>query len=165
MAIMARWIRLHPPGIRALQAVCAGFARAQAPDAPPTVLWAGGEDPQRLLAIVAPLKFLPGRDTRWRAWLLAPLVATYRQCGLSAYTDAERICLSGQPISDVHATRIGACAVVVADFAAWGEAFMERLRCRVEAQYGWQFDHSWPSERERDAIADALAAEVADAQG
>ena len=108
MAIMARWIRVHPPGIPALQAVCAGFARAQAPDAPPAVLWAGGEDPQRLLAIVAPLKFLPGRDTRWRAWLLAPLVATYRQCGLSAYTDAERICLSGQPISGVGATRIGA---------------------------------------------------------
>jgi hypothetical protein len=163
MAIMARWIRLHPPGTPALQAVCAGFARAQAPDAPPAVLWAGGEDPQRLFAIVAPLKFLPGRHTRWRAWLLAPLVATYRQCGLSAYADAERICLSGQPISGVGATRIGACAVVVADFAAWGEDFMERLRCRVEAQYGWQFDHSWPSERERDAIAAALVAESAHA--
>jgi hypothetical protein len=163
MAIMARWIRLHPPGIPALQAVCAGFARAQSPEAPPAALWAGGEDPQRLLAIVAPLKFLPGRDTRWRAWLLAPLVATYRQCGLSAYTDAERICLSGQPISGVGATRIGACAVLVADFTAWGESFMDRLRCRVEAQYGWQFDHSWPSERERDAIAAALVLESAHA--
>jgi hypothetical protein len=163
MAIMARWIRLHPPGVPALQAACAGFARAQAPEAAPAALWAGGEDQQHLLAIVAPLKFLPGRDTRWRAWLLAPLVATYRQCGLSAYADAERICLSGRPISGVGATRVGACAVLVADFAAWGETFMERLRCRVEAQYGWQFDHSWPSERERDAIAAALVAESAHA--
>ena len=50
MAIMARWIRLHLPRVPALQAVCAGFARAQSPDAPPAVLWAGGEDPQRLLS-------------------------------------------------------------------------------------------------------------------
>lgn len=163
MAIMARWIRLHLPGMPAPQAACAGFARAQQPAAPPAVLWAGGEDQQHLLAVVAPLKFLPGRDTRWRAWLLAPLVATYRQCGLSAYTDAERICLSGQPISGVGAATVGCCAVVVADFAAWGETFMERLRCRVEAQYGWQFDHSWPSQREREAIAAALVAESAHA--
>jgi hypothetical protein len=163
MAIMARWIRLHPPGVPALQAACAGFARAQAPEAAPAALWAGSEDQRHVLAVVAPLKFLPGRDTRWRAWLLAPLVATYRQCGLSAYADAERICLSGRPISGVVATRVGACAVVLADFAAWGETFMERLRCRVEAQYGWQFDHSWPSERERNAIAAALVSESAHA--
>ncbi|MEW6689793.1 MAG: hypothetical protein AB1452_11955, partial [Pseudomonadota bacterium] len=94
-----------------------------------------------------------------RPWLLAPLVATYRQCGLSAYTDAERICLSGRPISGVEARAVGACAVVVADFAAWGTAFMESLRRRLEAQHGWQFDHSWPSRAEQRTIDAALAAE------
>jgi len=34
---------------------------------------------------------------------------------------------------------------VVADFVAWGDAFMEFLRQRVEAQYGWQFDTAWPA--------------------
>ncbi|HUK04766.1 MAG TPA: hypothetical protein VLV90_06765 [Burkholderiales bacterium] len=163
MAIAARWIRMHPPGLAALNAACAGFARAQAADAPPAALWGRCGDDRHALAVVAPLKFLPGRDTRWRGWLLAPLVATYRQCGLSAYADAERICLSGRPISGVDATAIGACGLVVADFAAWGAAFMDALRRRVEAQYGWQFDHSWPTERERDAIAAALAAEPAHA--
>ena len=159
MAIAARWIRLHPPGMPALQAACAGFARAQAPEAAPAALWSGSVDQRHVLAVVAPLKFLPGRSTRWRAWLLAPLVATYRQCGLSAYFDADRICVSGQPISGVDTTAVGACAVVVADFAAWGVAFMESLRHRVEAQYGWQFDHSWPSEPERAVIAAALVAD------
>jgi hypothetical protein len=154
MAIAARWIRLHPPGMPALHAACAGFARAQAPDAAPAALWARCADERHALAVVAPLKFLPGRSTRWRAWLLAPLVATYRQCGLSAYYDADRICLSGQTISGVDAMAVGACAVVVADFAAWGGAFMESLRHRVEAQYGWQFDHSWPSAAERAAMED-----------
>jgi len=140
MAIAARWIRLHPPGMPALQAACAGFARAQAPEAAPAALWSGSADQRHALAVVAPLKFLPGRSTRWRAWLLAPLVATYRQCGLSA-------------------TAVGACGVVVADFAAWGENFMDALRRRVEAQHGWQFDHCWPSERERAVMAAALVAE------
>ena len=160
MAIAARWIRLHPPGMPALHAACAGFARAQAPDAAPSALWARCADGRHAFAVVAPLKFLPGRSTRWCAWLLAPLVATYRQCGLSAYYDADRICLSGQPISGVGASAVGACAVVVADFAAWGGSFMESLRHRVEAQYGWQFDHSWPSETERETIAAALVADA-----
>lgn len=163
MAIAARWIRMHPPGLAALNAACAGFARAQGADAPPAALWACCGDDRHALAVAAPLKFLPGREARWRAWLLAPLVATYRQCGLSAYFDADRICLSGQPISGVDAAALGACGLVVADFAAWGAAFMESLRRRVEAQYGWQFDHSWPTEREREAIAAALAAEPAHA--
>jgi hypothetical protein len=159
MAIAARWIRLHPPGIRAMHCACAGFARAQAEHSPPAALWARCSDDRLLLAVVAPLKFLPGRNTRWRAWLLAPLVATYRQCGLSAYTDAERICLSGRPISSVEASAVGACAVVVADFAAWGTTFMESMRPRIEAQHGWQFDHSWPSRAEQRAIDAALAGE------
>jgi len=168
MAVAARWIRMHPPHLRAMQAACAGFARAQAPDSAPAALWAhienGQEDDRHALALVAPLKFLPGRQTRWRAWALAPLVATYRQCGLSAYTDADRICLRGQPISGIEAAAAGDCAVILVDFAVWGVAFIESLRQRVEAQYGWQFDSSWPGDVERDAIAGALAAEIVGAR-
>src|SRR5258705_6620897 len=140
MALAARWIRLHPPGMPPMRAACAAFARAQAPGSAPAVLWARIEDDRHAFAIVAPLKHLPGRRTRWCSWALAPLVATYRQRGLSAYCDADRICLSGQPITGVQAATVGDCAVVVADFVAWGDAFMDFLRQRVEAQYGWQFD-------------------------
>jgi len=161
MAIAARWIRLHPPGLAAMRAACAGFARMQRADSTPALLWAGIEDGRHAYSIVAPLKHLPGRRSRWRSWALAPLVASYRRCGLSAYTDADRICLSGQPITGVGATAVGDCAVVVADFVAWGEAFMDSLRHRVEAQYGWQFDTAWPTETENAAMYDARLAEAA----
>ena len=160
MTIAARWIRLHPTGIPALHAAVAGFAREQSPASAPAALWARCGDDRHAIAVVAPLKFLPGRSSRWRSWLLAPLVAAYRDRGLTAYTDAERICLSGQPISGVHASSVGACALVVADFAAWGEPFLQALRHRVEAQYGWIFDTSWPTAAERAAIGGAVALEL-----
>jgi hypothetical protein len=164
MALAARWIRLHLPRLTAMPVACAAFARAQAPGCAPAALWGSGEDMRHALAIVAPLKHLPGRRTRWRSWALAPLVATYRRCGLSAYYESDRICLSGQPISGIDAATAGACAVIVADFAAWGADFMDALRVRIEAQYGWQFDNAWPAESERGAIVDALAEEAADAK-
>ncbi|MCC6211269.1 MAG: hypothetical protein IT513_09535 [Burkholderiales bacterium] len=163
MSVAARWIRLSADGVPSLQAACAGFARVQGPDSAPAALWARCGDDRHAIAVVAPLKFVPGRSSRWCAWLLAPLVAAYRVRGVTAYFDADRICLSGQPISGVGASAVGACAVVVADFAAWGEAFLQALRLRVEAQYGWRFDTSWPSAAEREAIAGALAAGVAGA--
>ena len=83
---------------------------------------------------------------------LAPLVATYRRCGLSAYTDADRICLSGQPITGVSAVAVGDCAVVVANFVPWGIEFIELLRHRVEAQYGWLFDTAWPTQAEHSGM-------------
>jgi hypothetical protein len=153
MPVAARWIRLHPSGMPAMQAACAGFTRAQCADAAPSVLWASLEGDRHAFAVAAPLKHLPGRTTRWRAWALAPLVATYRRCGLSAYADADRICLSGRPITEVNAATVGACALIVTDFAPWGMDFMEYLRQRIEAQYGWQFDSSWPAEAERHAMA------------
>jgi hypothetical protein len=159
MAIAARWIRLHPTGISALYAACAGFARAQVPASAPAALWARCGSDRHAIAVVAPLKFLPGRSSRWRSWLLAPLVAAYRDHGLTAYFDADRICLSGQPISGVDASAVGACGLVVADFAAWGEVFLQVLRHRVEAQYGWAFDTSWPTAAERAAITSAVALE------
>ena len=161
MATAARWIRLHPPGLAAMRTACAGFARAQAGGSTPAALWAGMEDDRHAYSIVAPLKHLPGRRTRWRSWALAPLVATYRSCGLSAYTDADRICLSGQPITGVSAAAVGDCAVVVADFVAWGGGFIELLRHRVEAQYGWQFDTAWPTEAENAAMHGMRLAEAA----
>jgi hypothetical protein len=161
MALAARWIRLHPPGLAAMRAACAGFARLQATGSAPAVLWARIEDERHAFSVIAPLKHLPGRSSRWRSWALAPLVATYRQRGLSAYTDADRICLSGQPITGVSAAAVGGCAVVVADFVAWGGEFMEFLRHRVEAQYGWQFDTAWPTQAERAAIEGAPAEEAA----
>jgi len=157
MALAARWIHLHAAGLPAMRSACAAFARAQGPGSAPAALWARIEDEQHALAIVAPLKHLPGRHTRWRAWALAPLVATYRQRGLCAYNDADRICLSGQPISDVSAATVGACAVVVASFTAWGGEFVDCLRQRVAAQYGWEFDTAWPTDAERAAIEDAPA--------
>ena len=163
MAIPARWIRLHLRHFTAMPALCAAFAQAQGAHAMPAALWAGSDGERHAFAIVAPLKHLPGRQTRWRSWALAPIVAAYRQCGVSAYTDADRICLSGQPISAVEAAAVGPSAVVVADCAAWGMEFMDVLRARVEAQYGWQFDSSWPTEAERDALAGALLGVAANA--
>ena len=164
MALAARWIRLHAAGLPAMRSACTAFARAQEPGAAPSALWARIEDDQHSLALVAPLKYLPGRHTRWRAWALAPLVAAYRQRGLCAYNDADRICLSGQPISGVGASAVGACAVVVAEFVAWGETFLESLRQRVEAQYGWAFDTSWPTAAEHAAITSAVALELPHAE-
>jgi hypothetical protein len=161
MAIAARWIRLHPPGLEEMRIACAGFARAQRPGSTPGALWACLEDDRHAYAIVAPLKYLPGRSSRWRSWALAPLVATYRRCGLSAYADADRICLSGRPITGVSAAAVGDCAVVVTDFVSWGLEFMEFLRLRVEAQYGWQFDTAWPTGAECEGMRGARLAEAA----
>jgi hypothetical protein len=53
---------------------------------------------------------------------------------------------------------------VVAEFAAWGEDFLQSLRQRVEAQYGWAFDTSWPSAAEHAAITSAMAPELPHAE-
>ena len=164
MAIGARWIRLQRGEAPALRAAYAGFALAQSARAAPTVLWAGAAGGQITFAVVAPLKFAPGRARRWRAWALAPLIATYRQLGLRAYLDGDGIVLSGRRIAASHATAIGKCAVIVSSFLSLDCEFMDQFRSRIEAQHGWQFDHSWPSATEREAIADALAGEKADAK-
>src|SRR5439155_12922783 len=101
-------------------------------------------------------------DRAWRrgalvSWALAPAIATYRQFGLPAYLDGESICLHGQKVASATIASIGECAVIASAFlrrfptkciptpsAEMEEAF----RLRLEAQHGWQFDHSWPSEHE-----------------
>lgn len=164
MATAARWIRLHSDQAAALRAAYAGFARAQSPRAAPAMLWARADESACFVAQVAPLKFAPGRSRRWRAWALAPLIATYRHFGLRAYLDGDSICLSGRRIATSDATAIGACAVVVSSFLSLECDFMDSFRSRIESQHGWQFDHSWPSPAERDAMAEALAGEIADAK-
>jgi hypothetical protein len=156
----ARWIRLDTQGDAALRAAGAGFALAQSFRAAPAVLWARAEEGCVASALVAPLKFAPGRTRRWPAWALAPLIASYRWFGLRAYLEADAICLSGDRIAASESRTVGACAVVVSRFLPVERGFMEVLRGRIEAQQGWQFDNSWPSDGERAAIRGALAVEA-----
>jgi len=155
--ILARWIRLERDRLAAF----AGFARAQSARAAPAVLWARTAEGNIACALVVPLKFAPGRSRRWAAWALAPLAAAYRLCGLRAYLEADAICLSGGTIASCETRTIGECAVALSCFRPVENDFMETLRARIEAQQGWQFDHSWPSEEERAAIDDALALDPA----
>jgi hypothetical protein len=184
MASAARWIRSAPLGQDGLQAACIGLAQAQGARAAPVVFWARVSAPvlgepcdieenHFAFAVIAPLRFAPGRRSRWRAWALAPALAAYRHFGVPAYFDADAICLSGRRIAPCGALAIGDCAVVVSSFlprapgtlAEWAEQDLEAaLRTRIEAQHGWQFENSWPSRTERLAIADALAEEAADAK-
>ena len=184
MAFAARWIRSAPLGPHELHAACAGLALAQGTRAAPIVFWARTSAPvlgdpcdidedRFAFALIAPLRLAPGRRSRWRAWALAPALAAYRYFGVHAYFDDNAICLNGRGIAACGAQEIGACALVVSSFlprppgapAEWVERDLEEaFRTRVEAQHGWQFENSWPSEAERAAIADALAEEIADAK-
>ena len=79
------------------------------------------------------------------------------QFGLPAYLDGESICLHGQKVASATIASIGECAVVASAFLRRFPAkciptpsaeMEEAFRLRLEAQHGWQFDHSWPSEHE-----------------
>jgi hypothetical protein len=124
-------------------------------------------------ALIAPLRCAPGRRARWRAWALAPALAAYRYFGVRAYLDGDAMCLNGGRIADCGAQEIGACAVVVSSFlprppgspGEWPERDLEcAFRTRIEAQHGWQFENSWPSQAERLAVAGALTEETTDAK-
>lgn len=173
MALAARWIRLPTSSDAALRAAFAGFAQVQAARASPAVLWARNEEGHFAYALIAPLRLAPGRRWRWRAWALAPSIATYRQFGARAYLDCDEVCLSGRTIAVSEAVAVGECAVIASSFLArlpqgngdWTErTVLESLRRRIEAQHGWQFDHSWPSAAERAAVSGLLAAEATGAQ-
>lgn len=171
MPIAARWIRLEPNSAAAWRAAVAGFAQAQSARSAPAVLWTRSTGECFEFALVAPLKFAPGRARRWGSWALAPLIAAYRQFGLRAYLDGDCISLSGRSIAQTEASTIGNCAVIAASALsrlagqpadATERSLVDALRSRIEAQHGWQFDHSWPSAAERAAIGEAIAAEVLD---
>jgi hypothetical protein len=150
--MMARWMRLGAVQRPVFDAACASLALAQARSAVPILLWAE-EAAYYPFALIAPLKFAPGRRTRWFSWALAPAVATYRQFGIPAYLDDE-IRLHGRTIADSSVTAIGECAVAASSFlmrfpgncvATPSFELEQAFRLRLEAQHGWQFEHSWPN--------------------
>ncbi len=172
MGITARWIRLEQNCRASLRAAFAGFAHAQLPCAAPAVFWARDDDGGFAYAFIVPLRLAPGRPWRGRAGALAPSIATYRRFGERAYLDGDDVWLSGRRIAASEAMAVGDCAVIASSFlsrlprarADWTERnLVEAFRGRIEAQHGWQFDHSWPSAEERAAISGALAVEAAGA--
>jgi hypothetical protein len=145
----ARWIRLGRLDVIAFEEAVAHLAGAQHAGAAPILAWAE-RDTDFLFALIAPRKYAPGRMRRWLAWALASAVATYRQFGLPAYLDGDAVALHGETIAHGNAQAIGESAVISSSFLArWPSRELEDVfRLRLEAQHGWQFDHSWPSERE-----------------
>src|SRR3954466_1440977 len=154
--MMARWIRLGSPGPAQFEAACARLARAQAERAAPIVAWAQG-DARHLFALIAPFKYVPGRRERWFSWTAAPAAATYRQFGLPAYVEGGALWLHGRNIAEGAVGTAGVCAVIASSFlaqfpgqcvAAPVRELEQAFRLRLEAQHGWQFDTSWPTESE-----------------
>jgi hypothetical protein len=149
--MMARWIRLGAIEPLDFGSVYERVAAAQPASATPVLLWAQ-TDSQYLFALIAPRKFAPGRVARWFSWALAPAIATYRQFGLAAYLEGEGIFLHGRRIADSTVMSLGECAVVASSFLLRFPArclpvpsreLEDAFRVRLEAQHGWQFDHSW----------------------
>jgi hypothetical protein len=160
--VKARWIRLGAIGQPQFDAAAAAIAAVQPRTAVPVLLW--GEEAARYpFALIAPLKFAPGLTQRWLAWGLAAAVATYRQFGVPAYLDGE-LFLHGRDIARSRVAAHGECAVIASSFlmrfpgscvATPSLELEQAFRLRLEAQHGWEFDHSWPSETE--SVGYALA--------
>ena len=151
----ARWIRVGAIEQQEFDAAYAALARAQSRCAVPILVW--GEEAARYpFALIAPLKFAPGRRERWLSWGLAAAVATYRQFEVPAYLDGE-LFLHGRDIAQSRAAALGECAVIASSFlmrfpcscvATPSSELEQAFRLRLEAQHGWEFDHSWPTEPE-----------------
>ena len=151
----ARWIRLGAIGQPEFDAAYASIAAVQSRSAAPVLLWA--EEAARYpFALIAPLKFAPGRTSRWLSWGLAAAVATYRQFGVPAYLNDE-LFLHGRDIAQSRVVTLGECAVIASSFlmrfpgscvATPSVELEHAFRLRLEAQHGWQFDYSWPTEPE-----------------
>ncbi|OGA70095.1 MAG: hypothetical protein A3G81_26350 [Betaproteobacteria bacterium RIFCSPLOWO2_12_FULL_65_14] len=159
----ARWIRLGATEPYDFEAVSARLAAAQGAGAAPVLLWAQSQT-HYLFALIAPRKLAPGRAARWLSWGLAPAIATYRQFGLAAYLEGEAIWLHGRRIADSTVSAVGECAVVASSFLAYfpakclatpSAALEEAFRLRLEAQHGWEFDHSWLGATEKRAFVAA----------
>ena len=152
----ARWIRLGALAQRQFDAACNAIAAAQLAPAPPILLWS--EEAARYpFALIASRRHAPGREKRWLSWGLASAVATYRQFGVPAYLDDE-LRLHGRDIALTRVEARGECAVVASSFLMRfpgpcvptpSRELEEAFRLRLEAQHGWQFDHSWPAAHER----------------
>ena len=162
--MMARWIRLGAMELQDFEPLCARLAEVQSKNSAPALLWAQSASAYPF-ALVAPRKFAPGRVSRWVSWALAPAIATYRQFGLAAYLEDESIWLHGRTIAASRVSAIGECALVASSFLCPfppGEVSIpsrdleDAFRLRLEAQHGWQFDHSWPTFSEKRASLAAL---------
>jgi hypothetical protein len=154
--MMARWIRLGSPGPSEFDSACLRLAQAQAGCAAPILAWAQG-DQRHLFALIAPLKHAPGRRIRWFSWGAASAAAAYRQFGLPAYVEGEALWLHGRRIAEGSVRVVGECALIASSFLASFPAqcaalsardLEQAFRLRLEAQHGWQFDTSWPTESE-----------------
>jgi len=73
-----------------------------------------------------------------------------------AYLDGE-LYLHGRDIAQSRVLAMGECAVIASSFlmrfpgscvATPSFELEQAFRLRLEAQHGWQFDHSWPTELE-----------------
>lgn len=163
--MMARWIRFKGRAGRLVpidfDEAWARLAVAQPRQASPILLWGegAGEYP---FALIVPLRLAPGRRSRWPSWGLAPAAATYRQFDVPAYLDDGDLWLHGRRISRSVVEPIGECLVLASSFlmqfpgkcVATPSASLEQaFRLRLEAQHGWQFEHSWPSEAETASVA------------
>lgn len=152
----ARWIRLGTMEQQQFDAACVTLAAAQPRDAAPVLVWGAHLDPRAArypFALIAPLKYAPGRVQRWLSWGLAAAAATYRQFGVPAYLN-EELFLHGRNIAQSRASAIGDCAVITSSFlmrfpgscvATPSRELEHAFRLRLEAQHGWEFDHSWLS--------------------
>lgn len=127
MTLAARWIRLGLTEPLELRAAYSGLAAAQPAGGAPIVLWAqakscvrseilDAEEAQYVFALIAPMRLAPGRRARWRAWALAPAIATYRHFGLRAYLEGDGMWLNGRRIARSGAAPVGACAVIGSSF-------------------------------------------------
>jgi hypothetical protein len=163
--MMARWIRFSlsrgPAGALDFDSACGGLALAQPKNASPILLW-GEADTSYPFALIAPRRLAPGKAVRWLSWGLAPAVAAYRQFDVPAYFNDGDLWLHGRRISTGLVESIGECVVVASSFikqfpakcVATPSSMLEQaFRLRLEAQHGWEFEHSWPSAAEMPACA------------
>jgi hypothetical protein len=159
----ARWIRfarMEPPEFAAARL---RLAVAQPRQAAPILLWGEAEHCYPF-ALIAPLRLAPGKRWRWPAWGLAAAVAAYRQFDVPAYLQDDTLWLHGKRIAETAVELAGECVVVAAAFlmqfpasciATPSRELEQAFRLRLEAQHGWQFEHSWPSGAELPALAAA----------
>jgi len=155
--MMARWIRLGFLNPIEFETATTHLALAQGPASQPVLAWV--EDEMHYgFALITPRRLAPGRNTRWSAWGLAAAVATYRQFGVPAYFEQEGLWLHGRCIAEARVQTVGECVLIASTFLARFPAkcvatpsalIEDAFRARLEAQHGWQFDHSWPSAQER----------------
>src|SRR6185369_10393645 len=101
--MMARWIRLSFSSELDFEEAIVRFALAQprqaSPAAAPILLW-GETAAEYRFALLAPVRFAPGKRARWAAWGLAPAVAAYRQFGVAACLGESGIWLHGRRIAE-----------------------------------------------------------------